>query len=62
MMSKVTIKFWDVERREYAPDSLSENLLVNEKGDVFIDVDSGLSYPVGGDFEPHFYKDGKRIA
>lgn len=47
-MSKITIKFWDVERQEYAPDSLSENLLVNEKGDVFIDVDSGLSYPVGG--------------
>lgn len=61
-MGKVTIKFWNVDRQEYAPDFLSENLLLNEKGDVFADIDNGLAYPTGNDFEPHFYKDGERIA
>jgi len=61
-MNKITIKFWDVERQEYVPDTLSENLLVNEKGNVFVDTDDGLAHSAGGNFEPHFYKDGKRIA
>lgn len=61
-MDKVTIRFWNVDRKEYAPDFLSENLLVNENGDVFADIDNGLAYPIGGDFEAHFFKDGERIA
>lgn len=60
-MSKVTIKFWDKEKKIYDE---TKNYVVNEAGSpwhVYGGMDAQLD-EVDDFIEPHFYKDGERIA
>lgn len=64
-MSKVKIRFWHLDRKEYV-ESFVTQYLVNENGGV-----TSLSHSGGGRWskdgrdnshiEPHYYKNGERI-
>ena len=57
-MSKVTIKFWCIDGLEYVPSDCSDDFAVNQKGEVVHIHFNDVMYHL----EPHFYKDGERIA
>lgn len=59
-MSKVTIKFWHEESKSYQDENDGEGRLV-VNSDLSVDQISDR-FQWGTDFEPHFYKDGERIA
>ena len=59
-MSKVTIRFWDKARSEYAD---SAWLAITDEGDIY-DMhreSEGLYESLIDIYEAHFYKDGERI-
>lgn len=59
-MSKVTIKFWDKKKKQYEG---KEWLVIDDDGDIF-DIHRGedIFESLTDLYEPHFYKDGERIA
>lgn len=57
-MSKVTIKFWDKEYGEYDHE---EWLAIDSNGDIYV-IDGFYEGTLNNLYEPHYYKDGKRIA
>lgn len=58
-MSKVTIKFWNVDRQDYV--IVDNYLRVNSAGQVVGVIGRVVEIPQEN-IEPHFYKDGERIA
>lgn len=58
-MSEVDIKFWDKQCQEYEN---GKNLAVTEGGFVYQFLSVGEYEDVSLFYEPHFYKDGERIA
>ena len=58
-MGKVTIRFWDKQMQRY---ELVCHLVTSKEGYVYQLLDSGEYDDVGLFYEPHFYKDGERIA
>ena len=64
-MSKVTIKFWNVEKGKYEDDS--QWIAIDRDGDIILISDAEYSDDftvevITSGIEPHFYKDGERIA
>lgn len=57
-MSKVTIKFWDKQYKEYES---SKNLAVTEGGFVYQFLSVGEYEDVSLFYEPHFFKGEERI-